>query len=72
MNRNKVIWWICCGLVVLLAGLVFSPLVVASGQTEPRLGSIPYTLWMGFLFSFLLLSLTIIGVIYYPHKEQDS
>lgn len=66
MNKNsekkrKVYWRITAAIAIVLILITFTPLVIAPGKVEPRLFSMPYTLWMSILITIALVILTYIG-----------
>lgn len=70
--KRILLWRLCCAAVILLSILTFTPLVVPAGQVEPRLGPLPYSLWMGFIWAGLLVGLTILGVFVHPSREEGG
>jgi len=50
--------------------LIFTPLVIPVGKSDPFLLGMPYTLWMGILVSLILLGLTIIGSLVHPGRDE--
>lgn len=73
MNKAKY-WKICCGLVIILSLLTFTPLVIPIGEYEPMLFGVPYSLWTSFIITVLLVVLTFIGTIVHPgvHREEKK
>jgi len=59
--ENKLYWKITAAIAVLLIILTFTPVVIAPGKITPTLFSMPYTLWMSILITFILVVLTYIG-----------
>jgi uncharacterized membrane protein YkvI len=59
--KNKLYWKITAAIAVLLIILTFTPVVIAPGKITPTLFSMPYTLWMSILITFILVILTYIG-----------
>lgn len=59
--KNKLYWKITAAVAVLLIVLTFTPVVIAPGKITPTLFSMPYTLWMSILITFILVVLTYIG-----------
>ncbi len=70
MNKET-LWKICCGLVVIVAILTFTPIVTPAGQYKPTLMGMPYTLWVGILQAIILVSLTYLGTLVHPGRKND-
>ena len=49
-----------------------TPLVIPNGKIEPMLFGTPYTMWIGLLFSFIFLGLTLWGIRVYPKDQNES
>ncbi|MEN8116458.1 MAG: hypothetical protein ABFS16_05735 [Bacteroidota bacterium] len=60
-KKQKLYWRIVVAMAVILILITFTPLVIAPGQTEPKLFSMPYTLWVSILITILLVVLTYVG-----------
>jgi hypothetical protein len=58
-------------LAAAIAIACFTPLVIPIGQSTPSLAGIPYTMWVGFLASILLVGLTAV-VALIKKKENDG
>ena len=61
IKRQKVYWRITAAVAVVLILITFTPLVIAPGKIEPKLFSMPYTLWVSILITIILVILTFIG-----------
>lgn len=72
MFTKPVLWRICCGIVIALSALAFSPLVLAPGTHMPELFGVPRTLWLGILIAFALVVMTLIGGIVHPANDTES
>lgn len=59
------------GLAVVITIACFTPLVIPNGQFAPTLAGVPYTMWVGFLASILLVSLTAL-VSFIKKKENNG
>ena len=57
---------------LILSILVFTPLVTPKGRHEPFLFGLPYTLWVGFLISALLVLLTWLGTHHHPGRNNTK
>ena len=68
---QKTQWLICR----ILAGIAFihtlTPVVIPMGESGPMLMGTPYTMWMGLVFSFLFLLLTVWGIRVYPKDNKE-
>ena len=71
MPRKSVLWNWCCGIVIALSALAFSPFVLAPGEHTPELFGIPRTLWLEILIAFALLAMTVIGGMVHPANNSD-
>ena len=72
MLSHKTQWLVCRILAGIAFILTFTPLVIPSGQIEPMVMGTPYTMWVGILFSFIFLALTVWGIRVYPKDANDS
>jgi len=59
--KRKLYWRITAAIAVILIFITFTPLVIAPGKIEPKLFSMPYTLWMSIFITMILVVLTYIG-----------
>lgn len=71
MFTRSVLWKCCCGIVIALAVLAFSPIVLAPGRHTPELFGVPRTLWLGILLAFALVAMTLIGGIVHPANDTE-
>lgn len=71
MLRKSVLWNLCCGIVIALSALAFSPIVLTYGQHTPELYGVPRTLWIGILLAFGLVAITLIGGIVHPTNDSE-
>ena len=62
MNKKEIYWRICSVVVILLAVLVFTPLIIPAKVYNPMLFGIPFSLWTCFLFSVVLAVTTLVGI----------
>jgi len=70
MNKPQ-LWNLCRIAVAVVTVIIFTPLVIPSGQSEPFLFGMPYTMWMGLVVTFILLALTVLGSFVHPGRDQD-
>ncbi len=68
--KKSQIWTLSRLAVLVIVVIIFTPLVIPSGKSDPFLLGMPYTLWMGLLISFVLLGLTIIGSWVHPGRDH--
>jgi hypothetical protein len=61
IKKQKIYWRITVAAAVVLIVITFTPLVLSEGKIEPKLFSMPYTLWISILITILLVVLTYIG-----------
>ena len=72
MEKNKRIWKLCIVFVIVIIAVTFSPLVIAPGKISPSLFGLPYTLWVGILFTVALVVITLIAGNALPNEEEDG
>lgn len=60
-KKQKLYWRITASVAVILILITFTPIVIAPGKINPKLFSMPYTLWVSILISIILIILTYIG-----------
>ena len=66
-------WRLLTGLVIFIFFIEYSPLVIPAGKFTPTLFGIPFSLWMGVLFTVLVVWLTYMGAKIYARKiEQEG
>jgi hypothetical protein len=65
-KRSVTKWRICILIVLVLVILGYTPLVIPKGIYKPMLFGIPYTLWLDFLLTVILVVLTYIGARVHP------
>ena len=69
---NSRYWKICVALAITFSALTFTPLVIPAGRFQPELFGVPYTLWVSFLLTVLLVLLTYIGTRVHPGRNSDE
>lgn len=72
IERKTRYWRICTALVAILILITFTPLVIPSGVYKPMFMGIPYTLWVSFLITAVLVFLTFIGSKVHPGKDEEE
>lgn len=72
MTNQKKLWRICVIAVVLIAILVYSPLITKAGKTDPFLFGMPFTLWTSMLLTIFVVALTYVGGLFLPNDEEGS
>ena len=68
--NDRMIWRVCCGLVIAIALLTFTPVITPKGISKPTLWGMPYTLWMGIVQAFVLVGLTLVGTLVHPGNKE--
>ena len=58
----------CCGVMVVLSIVTFTPLVIPEGKIEPSLWGIPLTLWAGAAIALIMVLLTAIAALLHPES----
>ncbi|PIF05516.1 MAG: hypothetical protein CSA36_06330 [Draconibacterium sp.] len=71
-KKYHLYWKIIVVLAILLISATFSPLIIQPGKTEPRLFSMPYTLWASIVIAILLVVLTYFGGKVHLHNESKK
>lgn len=59
-KKRKIYWRITVAVAVVLIIITFTPLVL-TGKIQPKLFSMPFTLWVSMLITIVLVALTYIG-----------
>ena len=70
--KNSTPWRLCCAAAIGVTLLSFSPIVLPLGEIEPKLGEVPYTLWMGIALTIVLVLLTYIGFKVHPGHQEGG
>jgi len=71
-NKRRMYWRIIAALAILLIIVMFTPLVIANGKTEPKLFSMPFTLWVSILITIGLVVLTYLGGRFHLKDEEKE
>ncbi|MEN8116698.1 MAG: hypothetical protein ABFS16_06940 [Bacteroidota bacterium] len=71
MKKDK-IWIVVQLAIVVIAVLIFTPLIIPEGQSSPELFGLPYTLWTGIIVYFILVTLNFIGARSHAKKYDDG
>lgn len=72
MNRN-VSWKITVMLALMVVIVAFTPLVLAPGKINPKIFSMPFTLWVSIALTIVLVLLTYIaGHLLFKKKESET
>jgi Na+/proline symporter len=72
MKRNKKYWRICVALVILIIVLGYTPVMIPGGVYKPELLGMPYSLWLSFLLTAVLVLLTYIGSRVHPGNDKEE
>ena len=70
-NKKNLYWRLCCGAMVVLSVLTFTPLVIPAGRYEPMLGGVPLTLWAGIFIAVAMVALTYVGTRVHPDGDGE-
>jgi hypothetical protein len=70
--RKKAYWRVCAAIVILLTGLGFTPVMIPGGVYEPMILGLPYSLWVSFLITVVLVVLTYIGSRVHPGSDEGE
>lgn len=71
-QKRRLYWRLCYGAIIVLSVLTFSPLVIPSGTFRPMLFGMPYTLWVGIVFTVLTVVLTYGATQFYPVHDSTT
>ena len=71
-SSSPLMWRVCCGSVLVLSLLVFTPFVIPPGEYEPLLLGLPYTLWVTIVIGFLLWGCTLVGLRVHPACDSEE
>ena len=66
-KQKKLLRYVLVGVALGLVILTFTPLILGPGKIEPKLLSLPYTLWTSILITVILVLLT-----YLVSRLQDK
>jgi len=72
MKRNKKYWTICVVLVVVLIVIGYTPIMIPKGVYKPMILGIPYSLWLSFIITVALVTLTYIGAKVHPGADEEE
>ena len=70
--EKKNLWRACCGAMVVLSIVSFTPLIIPAGQYAPMLAGLPLTLWTGMLVSAVMVLLTLAGALVHPTDDDEE
>ncbi len=71
MKKNKY-WTACIVAVILLTVIGYTPLMIPKGVYKPMILGIPYSLWVSFLITAALVTLTYLGSKYHPGRDEEE
>ena len=70
--KRKRYWRILIILVaVILVGITFTPLILSPGQIDPKLFSLPYTLWTSMIITVVLVLLSFTFSFLFLYLPKD-
>jgi len=72
MKRNRKYWSICVILVVILIVIGYTPIMIPKGVYKPMILGIPYSLWLSFIITVALVTLTYIGTKVHPGTDEEE
>jgi len=70
--RNKTYWRVCVGIVIVLTVLGYTPLMIPKGIYKPMIFGLPYSLWLSFLITVILVVMTYIGSRVHPGRDEGE
>lgn len=65
-------WRLLVGLVVVLFFIEYSPLVIPPGEYKPMVFGIPFSLWLGTIFTIIVVALTYVGSKVYSKVIEEE
>jgi len=69
--KNKT-WIILVIIILSLTIITYTPLVTPAGQFTPKVMGVPYTLWMGFLITCLIVFATYLATKVHPSQKEEK
>lgn len=70
--KRKRYWRILIILVaVILVGITFTPLILSPGKIDPKLFSLPYTLWTSMIITVVLVLLSFTFSFLFLYLPKD-
>ena len=70
-KKRKLFWRITCIAAVILIVIAFTPLIIPAGKINPKLLSMPFTLWINMLITIALVFLTYIGGRLHLYDDEE-
>lgn len=64
-------WNILIFLIIAISAVAYL-FIFSEGQIDPKLGSVPYVFWTGFLITVLVVFATFIGSKISPYEEPKK
>ncbi|MBN7810244.1 hypothetical protein J0A68_04705 [Algoriphagus sp. H41] len=64
--------WTIIVLAVLLVSVGSFLFLFVEHKVEPRLGGVPFVFWSGLLVAIVLVVLTYLGSLFFPHEESKK
>ncbi len=64
------IWKITMILTIILLILTFSPMIIPKHIYKPEIAGLPYSLWMSFLVTILMLFNIILATRFHPGNHK--
>lgn len=46
--------------------------IFEENKIDPRLGGVPYIFWTGFLITVVIVGLTFLASLFFPHEETKK
>lgn len=71
-KKSKLYWRMTAAAAIILMLITFTPLVIPPGKIEPKLFSMPFTLWVSILITIAIVVLTYIGGRVYLKDKSSS
>ena len=68
--KKENLWRLCKISIGVMIILTFTPLFTPSGIHEPTFIGMPYTLWIGIIEAFVLVTITWIGTQVHPGRNE--
>ncbi|WP_026967891.1 hypothetical protein [Algoriphagus terrigena] len=64
--------WNIIVLAVLIVSVGSFLFLFVENKVTPKLGSVPFVFWAGLLVAILLVGLTYLGSVFFPHEESKK
>ena len=64
--------WNLIALAVFFLSVGSFLVIFEENKIDPRLGGVPYIFWTGFLITVVIVGLTFLASLFFPHEESNK